>query len=106
MVFTAKKLNSLVSVQPPVNAIPSQRLTVWPCASFSTNVSLVQDVMFEGGALGAKGPAVDRMVRVTLDVDYLRRDVLCLVAQGIDDHAAAHRAVGTRGPRLGGSCYF
>jgi len=32
-------LNSFVSVQPPVNAMPSQRLTVRPRGSFSTNVA-------------------------------------------------------------------
>src|ERR1700689_3686627 len=37
MALTAKKLNSFVSVQPPINEIPSHRFTVRPFASFSTN---------------------------------------------------------------------
>src|SRR4051812_30873826 len=53
----------------------------------------VQDVLLERGALGAEGAAVDRMVRVALDVDHLRGDVLRLVAQRVDEHAAADGAV-------------
>ena len=34
-----ENLNSLVSVQPPVNAIPSQRFAVRPFGSCSTNVA-------------------------------------------------------------------
>src|ERR1035437_6771422 len=36
MAFTAKKLNSFVWVQPPMNEMPSHRFTVRPFASFST----------------------------------------------------------------------
>ncbi len=140
MVLTTRKLNSLVSVQPPVNAIPSQRLTVLPCVvrlherlvagllhpvadlvdrGFPGDVlpvigagpadlrlgepPRVEDVLLERGALGAERAAVDRMVRVALDVDHLRGDVLGLVAQRVDDHAAAHGAVGAGGTGLGGA---
>src|ERR1700684_2022921 len=34
--LTARKLNSFVSEQPPMNEMPSQRFTVRPLASFST----------------------------------------------------------------------
>src|ERR1700678_2921853 len=36
MAFTAKKLNSFVSVQPQMNEMPWHRFTVRPFASFST----------------------------------------------------------------------
>src|SRR5260370_38308308 len=39
MVLTARYLTYLVSVQPPMNEMPSHRFTVCPFASFSTNVS-------------------------------------------------------------------
>ena len=44
--------------------------------------------------------AVGQMIGVTLDVHHLRRHVLGAVPNGIDNHAAAHRAVRTRRPSL------
>ena len=126
-----------MSVQPPVKAIPSQRLTVWPCASFSTNVSsrdllypvrdfiqgvvpgnvlpvggsgaahlrfqeapFVEDVLFERSAFRAESPAIDGMVRIAFNVDYLGSDILGLVAQRVDDHAATYRAIRARRARF------
>src|SRR5260370_33231154 len=40
------------------------------------------------------------MIRVALDVHNLWGHVLGAVADGVDNHAAAHRAVGTRRARL------
>ena len=38
MTFHWRKLNSLVSVQPPIMAMPGVRLTTWPLAFLATNV--------------------------------------------------------------------
>src|SRR5262249_17659762 len=57
---------------------------------------LVQNVLFERCALRAEGAAVDGMVGVAFNMDYLRRNVLGLVANGVNDHSAAYRTVGAR----------
>src|SRR2546423_13362427 len=59
--------------------------------------TIIQDVLLEGSALGAKRAAVNGMVGIAFDVDDLRSDVLGAVADGVDDHAAAYRAVGASG---------
>jgi hypothetical protein len=64
---------------------------------------IVEDLLLEGGALRAESPPVDGMVGITLDVDHLRRDVLGLVAQRVDDDAATHRAIRTCRARFGRS---
>ena len=38
MTFHCRKLNSLVSVQPPIMAMPGVRLTTWPLAFLATKV--------------------------------------------------------------------
>src|SRR5690606_1840604 len=48
----------------------------------------------QAGALGAQAAAVDRMIRVTLDVDDLLSDVLAAAAAAVEDQSAAYRAVG------------
>src|SRR5579864_4112808 len=64
--------------------------------------AVIQDVLFERGALGAKSAAVDRMSGVSLYVDDLGGNVLCLIAVRVDDHAATARTVRTCGASLGG----
>ena len=61
---------------------------------------LIQDVLFQRSALGTERTAVDRMVWIALDVHDLRCHVLRSIADGVDDHAAAHRAVGAGGTGL------
>ena len=65
--------------------------------------ALVEDVLLERGALGAERAAVDGVVGIAFDVDHLGGDVLGLVAERVDDDAAAHRAIGAGGARLGGA---
>lgn len=43
------------------------------------------------------------MVRVAFNVDYLRRDIFGAVANRVDQHTAAHGAVGTRRARFAGA---
>src|SRR5579862_1270889 len=43
------------------------------------------------------------MIGIALHMDYLRRDVLGAVADRIDQHSAAHRAIGAGGTRFGGA---
>src|SRR5205823_2629179 len=57
---------------------------------------LVQDVLLERCSLGAKRTAIDGVIRIAFDMNDLRRDVFCAVADGVNDNAATHRAVGTR----------
>src|SRR5207249_6274626 len=66
----------------------------------SQEPALIQDVLLERCSLGAKRSAINRMIGVTLDVHHLRRHVLGAVPNGVDNHAAAHRAVLTCRPRL------
>jgi hypothetical protein len=40
------------------------------------------------------------MIGIALHMHYLRGDILGLVADGVDDDAAAHRAIRTGGARL------
>src|SRR6516164_8942965 len=68
--------------------------------------SLVQDVLLERSPLRAKRPAIDGVVRVALDVHHLRRHVLCAVANGVNDDAAAYRTVRASGARLTRSSYL
>ena len=57
---------------------------------------IVQDVLLERRALRAERAAIDRMIRIAFDVDDLRHGVLRLVAERVDDDAAADRTVRDR----------
>ena len=61
------------------------------------------DVLLQRRALGTQRAAIDGMVGIALHVDHLRRHVLGLVAEGVDDDAATDRAVRAGGSRLGGA---
>ena len=119
-----------MSVQPPVKAMPSQRLTVWPAGVLLDEsvvagllhllrdlsvglipgnvfpvggsgtahlrleqAAVVENVLFERRALGAERAAIDGVIGIALDVHYLRDGVLGLVAERVDDHAAAHGTI-------------
>src|SRR5207245_1588188 len=75
----------------------------WPADLRLQETAAIHDVLLQRGAFGAERAAVDGMIGIALHVDYLRRNVLGLVAERMDDHPAAHRAVGTCGARLGGA---
>ena len=62
---------------------------------------IVDDVLLEGDALGAERALVDRMIGIAFDVHDRRRDVARLVAERVDDDAAADRAVRAGRSRLG-----
>src|SRR5207244_1379339 len=51
----------------------------------------------------AEAPSADGRVPIPLDVDNRGGRVLRFVAQGVNDHAARDRAIGTDGARLGGA---
>ncbi len=63
---------------------------------------VVDDVLLERDALRAERALIDGMIGVTLDVDDGRLHVARAIAQRVDDHAAADRAVGTGRARFGG----
>jgi hypothetical protein len=50
----------------------------------------VQDVLLEGSTLRAQCAAVDGMIRIAFDVDYLWRNVLGFVADRINQDATAY----------------
>ena len=62
---------------------------------------IVDDVLLEGDALGAERALVDRMIGIAFDVDDRRLDVARPVAERVDDHAAADRAVRAGRARFG-----
>jgi len=53
------------------------------------------DVVDQPRPLGTERTTADRMIRVALDVEDLRLDVLGAVAQAVHQDATAHRTVGT-----------
>src|SRR3989475_12260626 len=55
-------------------------------------------------ALGAKGAAIHRMIRIALDVNDLGRSILGLVAEAVHQETAADRAVRTGVACLRGAC--
>src|SRR5207245_10825682 len=55
-------------------------------------------------ALGAKGAAIHRMIRIALDVNDLGRSILGLVAEAVHKETAADRAVRTGVACLRGAC--
>jgi hypothetical protein len=68
--------------------------------------AIIEDVLFERCALGAQRPPVGGVVGITFDVHHLRRNVLRLVSDGIDDRAATHCAVRTSRPSFTGAGDF
>src|SRR5262249_52665596 len=58
--------------------------------------SIVNDVLLERRTFWTQGAAIDRMIRISFDVDDLRYGVLRFVAERVNDHAAAYGAVRTR----------
>src|ERR1700722_391408 len=71
--------------------MPSQRFTVWPFASCSMKVS--SRVFFTFCA-------------ISLDVHHLRDRILRLIAERVNNYAAAHRTVGTGAAGLAGARDF
>ena len=72
--------------------IPADRLPAigpWPANFGTEQPAVIDDVLFERRALGTQRAAIDWVVAIALDVDDLRRGVLRLVAQCMDDDAAA-----------------
>ena len=68
--------------------------------------ALIQDVLLERSALRAERAAIDGMVGIAFDVDHLGGHVLGPVAEGVNDDAAAHRAIRTSGARFVGAGDF
>ena len=68
--------------------------------------ALIHNVLHERGSFGTERAAINGMIRVAFDVDHLGRDVLGFVADGVDDNAAAHRAIGAGGAGFGGAGDF
>lgn len=64
---------------------------------------LVLNVLLQRRTLGTERTAVDWVIGIAFHVDDLRRDVLRLVADGVDDDAATHRAIGAGAARLRGT---
>ena len=65
--------------------------------------ALVHDVLQQGRTLRAQGAAIDGMIGIAFHVHRLRSHVLGFIADGVDDHTAAHGTIRTRTPRLGGA---
>ncbi|MDT4879160.1 hypothetical protein FQZ97_1148050 [compost metagenome] len=61
------------------------------------------DEVQQAGAFRAEGAAVDRVVRIALDMDDVLRDVLRRIALAVHDQAAADGAVGAGVARLDGA---
>ena len=68
--------------------------------------AIIQDVLLERRAFRAQRSAIDGMIGIALDVHHLRDRVLGLVAERVDDHAAAHRTIGTSAAGLAGARNF
>src|SRR5262249_22730581 len=64
----------------PIHGMPQ------PCRS-------VDDVQ-QSRSLWTKGPAVDRMIWIALDVDHIRFGILRFIAQRVNQDAASDRAIG------------
>ena len=64
------------------------------------------DLLLEGSTFGTQCAAIDRMIGSPLDVDHLRYGVLRFIAERVDDHAAANRAVRTGAARFGCTLNF
>ena len=65
--------------------------------------AIVQDILFERSAFGAKCAAINRMIRVAFDVNHLRCDVFRAITNRVDDDASTHRTVRTSGAGFVGS---
>ena len=58
--------------------------------------AFVHYLLFERRAFRTERAAVDRMIGIAFHVHDLRRNVFRLVADGVNDDAATHRAIRTR----------
>src|SRR5260370_28343113 len=65
--------------------------------------SRIQNVLLERRSLGTQGAAIDGMIRIALHMNHLRRHVLGLVANRVNDDAATHGTVRAGGSRLSGA---
>src|SRR5437879_387772 len=68
--------------------------------------TIVDDVLQQGSALRTKRAAVDGMIGIAFDVNHLWSNVLRAIPNGMDDDAAAHRAIRTGAARLRGAVTF
>src|ERR1700676_5826325 len=64
--------------------------------------AIIEDILFERGALGTRRPSVGRVVRIAFHVNHLRGDVLRPVSDGVDDRPATYCTVRTCRPRFTG----
>src|ERR1022692_1657430 len=68
--------------------------------------AVVNNVLLERDALGAQAALVDGVVGIALHMHHRRPHVLALVAQRVDDYAAAHRTIRAGGAGFGGARDF
>src|SRR5262249_27788269 len=68
--------------------------------------AIIEYLVVERCALRAKRAAIDGMIGIAFHVDHLRGHVLSLVAQRMNDYAAADRTIRTGGARLRGARDF
>ena len=86
---------------PDPSEMSSQSIRAGPPHLRLEQPPLVEDVLLERRAFRAERAAIDRMIGIAFDVDDLRDGVLGFVAERVDDHAAADRAVRAGAARLG-----
>ncbi len=63
----------------------------------------IEHVLLERRAFRAQSSAIGGMIGIAFDVDYLRRDVLRLIANRIDKNAATYSAIGAGRVRFRGA---
>jgi hypothetical protein len=92
------QLRDLIDRIVPGDILPM--VGAWPAHLRFRQSPIVEYVLLEGRAFGTERAAIDRVIGIAFDVDYLRGDVLGLVAESVNDYAATDRAVWAGTPRL------
>ena len=61
---------------------------------------IIEDVLLERCAFRAERATINRVIGIAFHMDDLRRCVLCLVAEGMNDNATTHRTIWACAARL------
>ncbi len=92
-------LRNLIQRLVPGNVLPVRRAR--PPHLRLRQPPRIQHVLLQRRSLRAQRPAIRRMIGIAFHVNHLRRHVLRLIPDRINQHAATHRAIRTRRACLG-----
>src|SRR5688572_5558378 len=77
----------------PANVSPLSR--AWSAHLWFEQATIVDDLLLQRRAFRTERPTIDRVIRISLDVDHLWNHIFGFVTKSMNDYPAANGTVGT-----------